>query len=198
VGAVGVEFNQTLTAGGGTEPYFWSVVSNSLPDGLTLIETNGLITGVPKMVTTNNFTVSVIDGGCQMAEKDFSLAIMTPFEAWQVQYFRCTDCPEATPYADPLGKGISNTNQFLLGLNPTNPASVFRITALTRQGNTNVITWSTAGVRTNVVQGAAGIGNGYNFSDISGGITISVVGDTITNHTDPSGTNAFYRIRLGP
>jgi len=179
------------------------VVSNSLPAGLTLVASSGSITGAPTTATTASFTVRVTDAGSQIANKDFSLTINLPaFQAWQVQYFGCTNCPQAAPDADPLGKGMSNTNQFLLGLNPTNAASVFRITSLAQQGNgTNVITWSTAGVRTNVVQGAAGDGSGgysNNFTDISGGIIIPIVGDTITNYTDQNGTNEYYRIRLGP
>ena len=125
----------------------------------------------------------------------------TPFQQWQLNYFGCTNCPQADPNEDPLGKGISNTNQFLLGLNPTNAASVFRITSVLSQGGTHTVTWSTAGVRTNVVQGATGDGNGgysNNFTDISGSIILNVSGDTSTNYADGSGTNNYYRIRLGP
>jgi hypothetical protein len=52
--------------------------------------------------------------------------------------------------------GISNTNQFLLGLNPTNPASVFRILNFVPQSNNVVITWATEGGTTNAVQATAG------------------------------------------
>jgi sugar lactone lactonase YvrE len=38
---------------------------------------------------------------------------VTPYAAWQLQYFGCTTCPNAAPDADPLGKGMSNWNQFL-------------------------------------------------------------------------------------
>jgi len=67
---------------------------------------------------------------------------------------------------------------------------------------TNVtVAWKTAGVRTNVVQGATGTVNGgysNNFTDISGGIVLTVAGDTSTNYVDQGGTNKFYRIRLAP
>jgi hypothetical protein len=93
---------------------------------------------------------------------------------------------------------MNNWNQFLAGLNPTNPASVFRITQGKRSGSDFVITWKTAGRGTNVVQA----GNGNGFSDISGPIVLSVAGDTTTNYTDlGGGTNGdtrFYRVRLGP
>ena len=123
------------------------------------------------------------------------------YAQWQMYYFGCTNCAQAQGDADPLGKGISNTNQFLVGLNPTDPASVFRITAITAQGTNLMIAWKTAGVRTNVVQ-ASGSYDTNGFADISGPIVINVIGDTVTNYTDiGAATNSptqYYRVRLGP
>jgi streptogramin lyase len=130
---------------------------------------------------------------------------LTSFGLWQLEYFGCTTCPNAAPDADPLGKGMSNWDQFLVGLNPTNPASVFRVTDLRPTGSDLVITWKTAGRSTNVVQAADSLVSGglsNSFYDISGPITISLSGDTTTNYTEAGGgTNAstrFYRVRLGP
>jgi pectate lyase len=134
---------------------------------------------------------------------------LTAFQSWQMQYFHCTNngsiCAQAAPDADPYGKGISNTNQFLLGLNPTDPASVFRILSVVPQSNDVVITWATGGGPTNVVQATGGdVNGGYsaNFNDISGPVAIPGSGDTTNNYRDVGGaTNVpsrFYRIRLGP
>jgi hypothetical protein len=125
------------------------------------------------------------------------------YQQWQLLYFGCTNCPQAQAGADPLGKGISNTNQFLLGLNPTNPASVFRFITVTPRGTNVIVTWKTAGVRTNVVQARAGGDYATNgFADISGPIIINVSGDSITNFTDIGGATNFparyYRVRLMP
>jgi len=134
----------------------------------------------------------------------FGGVLPTPsFVGWQLQYFGCTNCPQALANADPLGKGISNTNQFLLGLNPINPASTFKVISIAPQGPNVVITWKTAGVRTNVVQASSGGSYATNeFADISGPMIINVTGDTTTNYTDVGGaTNVpsrFYRVRLGP
>jgi PKD repeat protein len=150
---------------------------------------------------TVTLTASNSVGSSTLVSNNLITVSLTAFHAWQLQYFSCTNCPQADPNADPLGKGISNSNQFLLGLNPTNAASVFRITSVVQQGGTNTITWSAAGVRTNVVQGAAGDGSGgysNNFTDISGPMILSTPGDTSTNYVDSSGTNLFYRIRLKP
>jgi hypothetical protein len=136
-----------------------------------------------------------------LTQSGLSFHVADPFAAWQVQYFGSTTSSEGAAGADLLGKGISNTNQFLLGLNPTNPASVFGITSIVRTPTNVTVAWKTAGVRTNVLQGATGTTNGSysnNFTDISGGIVIGVVGDTSTNFVDHSGTNRYFRVRLGP
>ena len=133
-----------------------------------------------------------------------------PFVAWQWQYFGCTNlalCPQADGNADPLGKGMSNTNQFLAGLNPTNPASLFRITSIVNSGADVWVTWSTAGGHTNIVQITDGDTNGgyvtNGFADIPASQTILPgSGDASTNFVDSGGaTNAqdrYYRVRLVP
>jgi uncharacterized repeat protein (TIGR03803 family) len=131
----------------------------------------------------------------------FSLTPSQSYLDWQMEYFGCTNCPEAAPGADLLGKGMSNTNQFLAGLNPTNPASVFKITSSVPTGANYVVTWKAAGIRTNVVQAGSSM-VGSSFQTISGPIIINVVGDTTTNYTDVGGAtnkpSRFYRIRLVP
>jgi PKD repeat protein len=133
------------------------------------------------------------------------ITVWTPFQAWQVQYFGSTTNPAAAANVDPLGKGMSNFNQFLAGINPTNPASAFRITSVVQQGSDVLVTWTTAGGYTNVVQVNAGLPDGSystNFSDLSGLIVISGSGDAVTNYLDAGGaTNVparYYQIRLGP
>ncbi len=133
------------------------------------------------------------------------ITILTAFQAWQNQYFGCTNCAQAQPDADPFGKGISNTNQFLAGLNPTNPASLFRIISVVPQGSNLVINWTAGGSRTNALQATAGgAGGGYatNFTDVSGAIILPGSGDATTNYVDGGGAtnkpSRFYRIRLVP
>jgi sugar lactone lactonase YvrE len=76
-GAVGATYSQTLTAGGGTTFYTWSIVSGTLPLGLRL-GGDGTITGTPDSAQTTQFTAQVTDVDGPSVTKVFSLAINPP------------------------------------------------------------------------------------------------------------------------
>jgi len=57
----GGAYSQSLTASGGTLPYTWSIISGSLPTGLTLNTSTGVISGTPTATGTFNFTAQVSD-----------------------------------------------------------------------------------------------------------------------------------------
>jgi len=59
-GAVDLAYSQTLTGGGGTGPYTFSVISGSLPGGITL-DPGGLLSGTTTAAGTFNFTIQVTD-----------------------------------------------------------------------------------------------------------------------------------------
>ena len=60
-GAVGAPYSSALVAKGGVSPYTYSIVSGSLPPGLTLNPSTGAITGTPTTPGTFNFTAQVVD-----------------------------------------------------------------------------------------------------------------------------------------
>jgi hypothetical protein len=60
-GTVGVSYSQTITATGGTAPYSFAVTSGSLPAGLTLNASTGVISGVVTAATTASFTITATD-----------------------------------------------------------------------------------------------------------------------------------------
>jgi len=60
-GTVGQPYNVSLQATGGTTPYTWSLVTGSLPAGLTLSLGAGAITGTPTQAGNFSFTVQVTD-----------------------------------------------------------------------------------------------------------------------------------------
>jgi alpha-tubulin suppressor-like RCC1 family protein len=65
-GAVGTAFSQTITAGGGTAPYTYAVTSGSLPPGLVLNGTSGLLSGTPTANGSYPFTITATDSSGAM------------------------------------------------------------------------------------------------------------------------------------
>ena len=65
-GTTGTAYSQTVTAGGGTAPYLYSVSAGSLPAGLSLVGGTGAITGTPTSNAAASFTVRATDAnGCE-------------------------------------------------------------------------------------------------------------------------------------
>jgi len=49
-----------------------------------------------------------------------TLAVVTPYPSWQLQYFGCTNCPQAAPNADPMGLDRTiGSNKSLASTRPT-------------------------------------------------------------------------------
>jgi hypothetical protein len=72
----GTFYSQTLAAVGGTPPYTWSIVSNSLPEGLSLKNSTGQISGIPTKIGTANFSVrSISQEGFTSAEVPLTLPV---------------------------------------------------------------------------------------------------------------------------
>jgi hypothetical protein len=76
-GFVNTAYAVTLAASGGTTPYTWSIISGSLPNGLTLNTSTGAITGAPTTGGTFNFTAQVTDAShpAQTATRPLSITI---------------------------------------------------------------------------------------------------------------------------
>jgi len=58
---VNTPYNTLLTANGGVTPYTWSVFSGSLPGGMSLNASSGLISGSPLAAGLSNLVVQVMD-----------------------------------------------------------------------------------------------------------------------------------------
>ena len=59
--SVGAAYSAVVSAIGGVQPYTFSITSGSLPGGLTLNKSTGVISGTPTQAGTSNFTVQVQD-----------------------------------------------------------------------------------------------------------------------------------------
>ncbi|WP_294231262.1 SdrD B-like domain-containing protein [Prosthecobacter sp.] len=76
-GVVGTAYSAPLSASGGGAPYVWSVISGSLPPGLSLSST-GILSGTPTQATTASFTVQVTDAFNCVNTKLHTLAVNCP------------------------------------------------------------------------------------------------------------------------
>ncbi len=73
---VGDGYSTMLNATGGAAPYTWGVTAGSLPGGLTLNPTSGVITGTPASTGTSSFTVTVTDSSTPLLTASSSLQIV--------------------------------------------------------------------------------------------------------------------------
>lgn len=74
-GKINTAYSQTLAASGGLMPYRWSISAGSLPPGLTLNTTTGVISGTPTRRGTFTFTVRVRDNQPTPARDTQALSI---------------------------------------------------------------------------------------------------------------------------
>ena len=76
IGQVGMAYNATLNATGGTAPYAWSLTSGALPAGLSLSASTGAMTGTPTAVANATpLTFMVKDSGSPASTKSTSLTL---------------------------------------------------------------------------------------------------------------------------
>jgi hypothetical protein len=74
-GVVGLAYSQALAATGGTAPYTWSVTKGTLPPGLKLQSSSGVISGTLTTAGSSTFTVQVKDSGKQSATGIFTIEV---------------------------------------------------------------------------------------------------------------------------
>jgi hypothetical protein len=73
---VGKPYTATLTATGGTQPLSWSLASGSLPGGLALASSSGVISGTPTTaVNSDPLSFSVADGNVPPQHKSVNLGL---------------------------------------------------------------------------------------------------------------------------
>ncbi|MGO9246038.1 MAG: choice-of-anchor Q domain-containing protein [Verrucomicrobiia bacterium] len=118
-------------------------------------------------------------------------------DSWRAQYFpnQPTDNVNGTmtnglscATCDADGTGQDNLFKFLAGLDPTNPSSIFGITAIARESNDVAVTWTCVGGHSYVLQNTRSTAMiaeySTNFADASPTILASGLGPSTTNYLD--------------
>jgi autotransporter-associated beta strand protein len=186
-GAASYNVKSATNSGG---PY--SLVAN--PSATNYTHT-GLAAG-----STYYYVVSGVNAGGESGNSaEANATTWTAFQAWQMAYFGCTNCPQADAAADADGDGQDNQAEWLSGTDPTNTVSAFRVISILPAGDDIVVTWQGGAGKTGAVQAVDGAYS-TNFADLSGAIVMP--GGGVTNYPDAgAATNTllrFYRVRLVP
>jgi PKD repeat protein len=184
----------------------------------------------PSNIYTNPGTYTVQEivsgpGGSSTNTLTNLISVYDPFAWWQLSYFDTTNNnTDAAPGDDVYGSGMSNTNKFLAGFNPTNGAAYLHIISIVPSGANVVVTYLGASGDTNYVPGVQSRTNVLDFTTggASGNYTnvgwqdtgqtnILGVGQThdgsggtglgtVTNMTDVGGAtnipSRYYRVRV--
>lgn len=77
-GVTGVFYSETITANGGFSPYTYSILSGSLPTGLSLNSSTGVVSSTPTTVGTYSFTVKAVDSLSNVATNSFQISVANP------------------------------------------------------------------------------------------------------------------------
>jgi len=108
-GIVGTAYSQALAVTNGTGAVSWAVVSGTLPGGLTLGASSGIISGTPTLPGTFAFTVSATDSLAQTGTRAYSITVL--------------EVLNITPATVPNGTVGTAYNQALAATNATGAVS---------------------------------------------------------------------------
>jgi Putative Ig domain len=101
-GTTGTAYSQTLAASGGTTAYTWTVTIGSLPAGLSLAASTGVISGTPTGSGTSNFTVTVTDSGSPVQTKSAAMSIVVTVQTLAITTSTLSSGTNGTAYSQPL------------------------------------------------------------------------------------------------
>jgi hypothetical protein len=113
---ISTAYSVTLSATGGTPPYgSWTVTVGTLPTGLSLGSSTGIISGTPTVAGSSSFTVRVADSVAATATKAFTLVVNAATGAYNPHCTSAntvTNLPQdgpALPLAACMNTAIANT-----------------------------------------------------------------------------------------
>jgi large repetitive protein len=133
-GLVGTSYNQSLQAIGGSGGNKWSIVSGSLPTGLSLDAATAKILGIPTATGTTSFTIEATDSSGSNVTQSLSLTITASSTA--TPNSTVTPSPTSSSTMQPGGITIT-TSSLPAGVVGTNYSQSLKLT-----GGSSPFSWS--------------------------------------------------------
>jgi hypothetical protein len=126
---IGVPYRKQFSANGAMAPYIWSIESGTLPEGLQLDSSTGIVSGTPSSAGPFSYTIKVVDSDSPQnsATRDVSVVTKGTYES---DYYVC-DCEYG---AD--GKCVSGDDNND-GLTPATAFKTYARAQRTFNGDTN-------------------------------------------------------------
>ncbi|HLG15278.1 MAG TPA: putative Ig domain-containing protein [Blastocatellia bacterium] len=140
----GTPFSYQLSVAGGTQPYTWSVVSGSLPSGLNLSGSTGMLSGTPTSTGSFGFMLQVADADGSKDQKNITINV----------------APPALGVSEPNVPGAEVGLPFSLQLSATGGTPPYRW-AIT---GGSLPAGVTLDVSTGLISGTPTVGGAYNFT----------------------------------
>jgi hypothetical protein len=204
-GHVGTTYYAALTATGDNPPFTWSIISGSLPPGLNLAASTGVISGTPTIAGTYNFTARVTDGVAGTSSQPFIINISQP--PLHFLTLSLADAKEGERYSDlirvsggttpytfsitsgslPSGLTMNNSNGSIAGTPAQGTAGSFSFTvsvsdssspAISGEQNFNILV-EKGGYEATIIIGS-GLKDGQTKVNVSGGTIATLSGGQST------------------
>nr|WP_234902099.1 putative Ig domain-containing protein [Agrobacterium rubi] len=203
---VGTAYSQTVAASGGASPYTYAVTSGSLPAGLSLNTSTGVISGTPTTAGNASFTVTAADANTATGSAAYTLAVTVTVPGAPTIGTATAGNGEATvSFTAPAANGGATITGYTVTASPGGVTATGSASPITVTGLTNGTAYSFTVVATNSAgPGAASAASNsvtpvpptFSFTPAAGALTAGIVGASYNETVAASGGTSPYTFAI--